>query len=112
MGKLNNDVKDLEARMAHEISEQREQRRKLESDIVKAIDQACASLRDDFMREKERRDESQRRREKKVADEILKITEQLDQERKNRLSGENGIYTKMNEKLRDVENALLEERKG
>merc|ERR1712031_16159 len=35
-----------------------------------------------------------------------------DQERKNRLSGENGIYTKMNEKLRDVENALLEERKG
>merc|ERR1719352_57765 len=61
--KLNNDVKDLEARMAHEISEQREQRRKLESDIVKAIDQACASLRDDFMREKERRDESQRRRE-------------------------------------------------
>merc|ERR1712022_46088 len=35
--KLNNDVKDLEARMAHEISEQREQRRKLESDIVKAI---------------------------------------------------------------------------
>merc|ERR1712091_28228 len=48
--KLNNDVKDLEARMAHEISEQREQRRKLESDIVKAIDQACASLRDDFMR--------------------------------------------------------------
>merc|ERR1712151_1201891 len=35
-----------------------------------------------------------------------------DQERKNRLSGENGIYTKMNEKLRDVENALLEEHKG
>merc|ERR1739848_628465 len=33
--KLNNDVKDLEARMAHEISDQREQRRKLESDIVK-----------------------------------------------------------------------------
>merc|ERR1711959_305172 len=48
-----------------------------------------------------------KRREKKVADEILRITESLDQERKNRLSGENGIYTKMNEKLRDVENALL-----
>merc|ERR1711990_1112428 len=56
--------------------------------------------------------ESQKRREKKVADEILRITESLDGERKNRLSGENGIYTKMNEKLRDVENALLEERKG
>merc|ERR1711907_666835 len=92
--KLNNDVKDLETK------------------IIKQIDQACVNLREDFAREKERRDESQKRREKKVADEILRITESLDQERKNRLSGENGIYTKMNEKLRDVENALLEERKG
>merc|ERR1711998_267357 len=105
--KLNNDVKDLEARMAVEIDEQRKQ---LETKIIKQIDQACVNLREDFAREKERRDESQKRREKKVADEILRITESLDQERKNRLSGENGIYTKMNEKLRDVENALLEER--
>merc|ERR1712153_265578 len=62
--------------------------------------------------EKERRDESQKRREKKVADEILRITESLDIERKNRLAGESGIYIKMTEKLRDVENALLDERKG
>merc|ERR1712178_312410 len=110
--KLNNDVKDLEARMAAEIEEQRKQRKELETKIIKQIDQACVNLREDFAREKERRDESQKRREKKVADEILRITESLDQERKNRLSGENGIYTKMNEKLRDVENALLEERKG
>merc|ERR1711861_6207 len=47
-----------------------------------------------------------------VADEILRITESLDIERKNRLAGESGIYIKMNEKLRDVENALLDERKG
>merc|ERR1712216_323967 len=110
--KLNNDVKDLEARMPTEIDEQRKQRKELETKIIKQIDQACVNLREDFAREKERRDESQKRREKKVADEILRITESLDQERKNRLSGENGIYTKMNEKLRDVENALLEERKG
>merc|ERR1712188_43292 len=81
--KLNNDVKDLEARMAAEIEEQRKQRKELETKIIKQIDQACVNLREDFARE---------------------------QERKNRLSGENGIYTKMNEKLRDVENALLEER--
>merc|ERR1712072_953172 len=93
--KLNNDVKDLEARMAAEIEAQRRDRKELESKILKQIDQACVKLR-----------------EKKVADEILRITESLDQERKNRLSGENGIYTKMNERLRDVENALLEERKG
>merc|ERR1712178_240774 len=110
--KLNNDIKDLEARMAVEIDEQRKQRKELETKIIKQIDQACVNLREDFAREKERRDESQKRREKKVADEILRITESLDQERKNRLSGENGIYTKMNERLRDVENALLEEREG
>merc|ERR1711988_1366220 len=110
--KLNNDIKDLEARMAVEIDEQRKQRKELETKIIKQIDQACVNLREDFAREKERRDESQKRREKKVADEILRITESLDIERKNRLAGENGIYTKMNEKLRDVENALLEERKG
>merc|ERR1719478_1913605 len=89
--KLNEEVKELEKAMQDEIEDQRKQR----SDL-----------------EKERRDESQKRREKKVADEILRITESLDIERKNRLSGENGIYTKMNEKLRDVENALLEERKS
>merc|ERR1711924_255962 len=105
--KLNNDVKDLEARMAAEIEEQRKQHKELETKIIKQIDQACVNLREDFAREKERRDESQKRREKKVADEILRITESLDQERKNRLSGENGIYTKMNEKLRDVEKALI-----
>merc|ERR1712110_536322 len=98
--KLNNDIKDLEARMAVEIDEQRKQRKELETKIIKQIDQACVNLREDFAREKE------------LADEILRITESLDQERKSRLSGENGIYTKMNEKLRDVENALLEERKG
>merc|ERR1711981_98352 len=110
--KLNNDVKDLEARMAVEIDEQRKQRKELETKIVHQIDQACINLREDFAREKERRDESQKRREKKVADEILRITESLDIERKNRLAGESGIYIKMNEKLRDVENALLDERKG
>merc|ERR1712134_108494 len=46
--------------------------------------------------------------EKRMNDEI----QDQDIERKNRLSGENGIYTKMNERLRDVENALLDERKG
>merc|ERR1711988_1803518 len=110
--KLNNDVKDLEARIAVEIDEQRKQRKELETKIIKQIDQACVNLREDFAREKERRDESQKRREKKVADEILRITESLDIERKNRLAGESGIYIKMNEKLRDVENALLDERKG
>merc|ERR1711934_770204 len=78
--KLNNDVKDLEARMAAEIEEQRKQRKELETKIIKQIDQACVNLREDFAREKERRDESQKRREKKVADEILRITESLDQE--------------------------------
>merc|ERR1711918_308516 len=57
-------------------------------------------------------DQANQRREKKVADEILRITESLDIERKNRLAGESGIYIKMTEKLRDVENALLDERKG
>merc|ERR1739848_725951 len=103
--KLNEDVKELEKAMQDEIEDQRKQRSDLEKKITKQIDQACINLREDFAREKERR-------EKKVADEILRITESLDIERKNRLSGENGIYTKMNEKLRDVENALLDERKG
>merc|ERR1712188_320711 len=110
--KLNEDVKDLEKAMHDEIEDQRKARSDLEKKIMKQIDQACINLREDFARGKERRDESQKRREKKVADEILRITESLDIERKNRLSGENGIYTKMNEKLRDVENALLDERKG
>merc|ERR1712072_37227 len=70
--KLNNDVKDLEARMAAEIEEQRKQRKELETKVIKQIDQACVNLREDFAREKERRDESQKRREKKVADEILR----------------------------------------
>merc|ERR1719486_1421005 len=39
------------------------------------------------------------------------MQDEIEDERKHRLSGENGIYTKMNEKLRDVENALLDERK-
>merc|ERR1712010_319600 len=98
--KLNEDVKDLEKAMHDEIEDQRKDRSDLEKKIMKQIDQACINLREDFAREKE------------VADEILRITESLDIERKNRLSGENGIYTKMNEKLRDVENALLDERKG
>merc|ERR1712022_33624 len=98
--KLNEDVKDLEKRMNDEIQDQANQRRALESKITKQIDQACINLREDFAREK------------KVADEILRITESLDIERKNRLAGESGIYIKMTEKLRDVENALLDERKG
>merc|ERR1712086_573837 len=110
--KLNEDVKDLEKRMNDGIQDQANQRRALEAKITKQIDQACINLREDFAREKERRDESQKRREKKVADEILRITESLDIERKNRLAGESGIYIKMTEKLRDVENALLDERKG
>merc|ERR1711937_261420 len=105
--KLNEEVKELEKAMQDEIEDQRKQRSDLEKKITKQIDQACINLREDFAREKERRDESQKRREKKVADEILRITESLDIERKNRLSGENGIYTKMNEKLRDVEKALI-----
>merc|ERR1711977_318645 len=40
------------------------------------------------------------------------MQDEIEDQRKKRLSGENGIYTKMNEKLRDVENALLDERKG
>jgi len=110
--KLIEDVKDLEQRMNDEIHDQAGQRRNLENKITAQIDQACINLREDFAREKERRDESQKRREKKVADEILRITESLDIERKNRLAGESGIYIKMTEKLRDVENALLDERKG
>merc|ERR1719478_768223 len=47
-----------------------------------------------------------------IKDLEARMAVEIDEERKNRLSGENGIYTKMNEKLRDVENALLEERKG
>merc|ERR1711935_878061 len=105
--KLNEDVKDLEKRMSDEILDQANQRRALEAKITKQIDQACINLREDFAREKERRDESQKRREKKVADEILRITESLDIERKNRLAGESGIYIKMTEKLRDVEKALI-----
>merc|ERR1711998_316793 len=73
--KLIEDVKDLEHRMNDEITDQAGQRRALETKITKQIDQACINLREDFAREKERRDESQKRREKKVADEILRITE-------------------------------------
>merc|ERR1712188_205498 len=100
--KLNEEVKELEKAMQDEIEDQRKQRSDLEKKITKQIDQACINLRD----------ESQKRREKKVADEILRITESLDIERKNRLSGESGIYIKMTEKLRDVENAVVDERKG
>merc|ERR1712167_59620 len=110
--KLNEDVKDLEKAMHDEIEDQRKQRSDLEKKITKQIDQACINLREDFAREKERRDESQKRREKKVADEILRITESLDIERKNRLAGESGIYIKMTEKLRDVENAVVDERQA
>merc|ERR1712022_77018 len=74
-------------RMNDETQDQAGQRRALETKIVHQIDQACVNLREDFAREKERRDESQKRREKKVADEILRITESLDIERKNRLAG-------------------------
>merc|ERR1711934_1114126 len=80
--KLNEDVKDLEKAMHDEIEDQRKARSDLEKKIMKQIDQACINLREDFAREKERRDESQKRREKKVADEILRITESLDIERK------------------------------
>merc|ERR1711959_744523 len=65
--KLIEDVKDLEKRMNDEIVDQAGQRRNLENKITKQIDQACINLREDFAREKERRDESQKRREKKVA---------------------------------------------
>merc|ERR1712216_820945 len=57
--KLNEDVKDLEKRMNDEIQDQANQRRALEAKITKQIDQACINLREDFAREKERRDESQ-----------------------------------------------------
>merc|ERR1740133_514111 len=59
--KLNEDVKDLEKRMNDEIQDQANQRRALEAKITKQIDQACINLREDFAREKERRDESQKR---------------------------------------------------
>merc|ERR1712139_743387 len=65
----------LASTSAAEIEEQRKQRKELETKIIKQIDQACVNLREDFAREKERRDESQKGREKKVADEILRITE-------------------------------------
>merc|ERR1711904_398604 len=48
--KLNNDIKDLEARMAVEIDDQRKQRKELETKIIKQIDQACVNLREDFAR--------------------------------------------------------------
>merc|ERR1712159_579913 len=46
--KLNNDIKDLEARMAVEIDDQRKQRKELETKIIKQIDQACVNLREDL----------------------------------------------------------------
>merc|ERR1711981_47032 len=97
--KLNEDVKDLEKAMRDEIEDQRKDRSDLEKKIMKQIDQACLNLREDFAREKERRDESQRRREKKVADEILRITESLDIERKNTYAGFKDAMDRLNGKL-------------
>merc|ERR1711981_849718 len=54
--KLNEDVKELEKAMQDEIEDQRKQRSDLEKKITKQIDQACINLREDFAREKERRD--------------------------------------------------------
>merc|ERR1712010_204328 len=64
--------------------------------------------------EKAMQDEIEDQR-KQRSDLEKKITKQIDQaciNLREDFAGENGIYTKMNEKLRDVENALLDERKG
>merc|ERR1712160_72682 len=109
--KLNEDVKDLEKRMNDEIQDQANQRRALEAKITKQIDQACINLREDFAREKERRDESQKRREKKVADEILRITESLDIERKGRVELETVFSEALEEKALIVQLEMAQEKK-
>merc|ERR1712188_86020 len=95
-------------RLGLDIGSERDHLSYLDVKLNEEVKELEKAMQDEIEDQRKQRSD----REKKVADEILRITESLDIERKNRLSGENGIYTKMNEKLRDVENALLEERKS
>ena len=64
-----------------------EGRKDLENKIMKQVDETCFALRLDLAREKKLREEAEERHEKEVADEIIRIADSIDQERKNRLDG-------------------------
>ena len=72
-------------------------RKDLETKIMKQVDETCFALRMDLAREKKLREEASERHEKEVADEIIRIADNIDQERKNRLDGEEAILRKLND---------------
>ena len=64
---------------------------------MKQVDETAFALRLDLAREKKLREEAEERHEKEVADEIIRIADSVDQERKNRLDGEEAILKRLND---------------
>ena len=80
------------------LTAEKRARKDLDAKIMKQVDETAFALRLDLVREKKLREEAEERHEKEVADEIIRrIADSVDQERKNRLDGEEAILKRLND---------------
>merc|ERR1712153_3154 len=86
---LNEQIERLMEELAAErlSREVMDARKDLDAKIMKQVDETAFALRLDLAREKKLREEAEERHEKEVADEIIRIADSVDQDRKNRLDG-------------------------
>merc|ERR1711907_345181 len=79
------EIKAVESSVSLDLTSEKRARKDLESKVIKLFDETAFSLRLDLAREKKLTEEAEERHEKEVADEIIRIADSVDQERKQRL---------------------------
>merc|ERR1712166_875118 len=73
------------------------------------FDETAFSLRLDLAREKKLTEEAEERHEKEVADEIIRIADSVDQERRQRLDGEESLLKRINDEIHRLKEKKLRE---
>merc|ERR1712166_1102420 len=79
------ETKSLESSISLDLTSCKRARKDLEAKLIKMFDETAFSLRLDLAREKKLTEEAEERHEKEVADEIIRIADSVDQERRQRL---------------------------
>merc|ERR1712205_292722 len=77
------EIKAVESSTSLDLTAEKRARKDLDAKIMKQVDETAFALRLDLAREKKLREEAEERHEKEVADEIIRIADSVDQERKN-----------------------------
>merc|ERR1712167_60190 len=105
--KLNNDVKDLEARMAAEIEEQRQKGRiELETVFGETLEEKALIVQLEMAQEKKARQENAKHTMAGFKDAMDKLTDKLEAERDQREADEETLIKKLLADINEVHNSI------